>query len=218
MAKIFGSFKNAVRAAFAPLGRWLIRAGVSPDAITVVGTAGVVVGSVVFAARGRLVAATIVITACALLDVLDGAMARASGRSSRYGALLDSTMDRIADGAIFAALAWWLATSGQPVLAAVTLVCLVGGQIVSYVRARAEGLGLECNVGFAERMERLILVGVGGLLSGFGLDWGLPAVLWVLAVLTVATVVQRIMYVRRQETWAAAPVPGEVTMRRDGGL
>jgi CDP-diacylglycerol---glycerol-3-phosphate 3-phosphatidyltransferase len=199
MAKIFGSFKSGARAAFDPPGRALARAGVSPDAITIAGTVGVVIGSVVFGARGHLIAATVVITLCALLDVLDGAMARASGRTTRYGALLDSTMDRVADGAIFGCLAWWLATSGQHVLAAVCLVCLVGGQIVSYVKARAEGLGFTCDVGFAERMERLILIGVGALLTGFGLSWGLGAVLWLLAALTVATAIQRMVYVHRQQ-------------------
>jgi len=203
MAKIFGSFKSGVRSAFDPMGRALTRVGVSPDLITIAGTAGVVAGSVAFAARGQLIAATVVITLCALLDVLDGAMARARGTSSRYGALLDSTMDRVADGAIFGALAWWLATSGQRVLAAVTLVCLVGGQVVSYVKARAESLGFSCDVGVAERMERLILLGVGALLTGFGLSWGLGAVLWLLAVLTIVTAVQRIVHVRRQESLAA---------------
>ncbi len=203
MAKIFGSFKSGVRAAFDPMGRALTRAGVSPDLITIAGTAGVVAGSVAFAARGQLIAATVVITLCALLDVLDGAMARARGTSSRYGALLDSTMDRVADGAIFGALAWWLATSGQRVLAAVTLVCLVGGQVVSYVKARAESLGFSCDVGVAERMERLILIGVGALLTGFGLSWGLGAVIWLLAVLTIVTAVQRIVHVHRQESLAA---------------
>jgi len=203
MAKIFGSFKSGVRSAFDPMGRALTRAGVSPDLITIAGTAGVVAGSVAFAARGQLVAATVVITLCALLDVLDGAMARARGISSRYGALLDSTMDRVADGAIFGALAWWLATSGQRVLAAVTLVCLVGGQVVSYVKARAESLGFSCDVGVAERMERLILIGVGALLTGFGLSWGLGAVIWLLAVLTIVTAVQRIVHVHRQESLAA---------------
>jgi phosphatidylinositol phosphate synthase len=200
MAKIFSSFKSGVRGAFDPMGRALARAGVSPDAVTILGTAGVVAGSVAFAARGRLVAATVVITLCALLDVLDGAMARAEGRHSRYGALLDSVMDRVADGAIFGCLAWWYATSGQRVLAGVTLVCLIGGQIVSYVKARAEGLGFTCDVGIAERMERLIIIGVGGLLTGFGLvKWGLPAALWLLAVLSIVTIVQRIMHVRGQE-------------------
>jgi CDP-diacylglycerol--glycerol-3-phosphate 3-phosphatidyltransferase len=143
--------------------------------------------------------ATIIITLCALLDVLDGAMARARGHSTRFGALLDSTMDRVADGAIFGALAWWLATSGQRVLAVVTIVCLVGGQIVPYVKARAEGLGFTCDVGFAERLERLVIVGVGGLLYGFGVEWGFAVAMWVLAVLTLITVVQRVVHVRAQE-------------------
>ncbi len=74
-------------------------------------------------------------------------------------------------------MTWWFLATGQRVLAVVALVCLVGGQIVSYVKARAEGLGFTCDVGIAERIERLILVGVGGLLTGFGVDWGLPAAL-----------------------------------------
>jgi CDP-diacylglycerol--glycerol-3-phosphate 3-phosphatidyltransferase len=196
MAKIFGAFKTAVRVSFDPLGRALVRAGVSPDAITIIGTLGVVVAAVVFATRGRLLEATIIITLCALLDVLDGAMARARGRASRFGALLDSTMDRVADGAIFGALAWWMGTTGQRMLAAVTIVCLVGGQIVSYVKARAEGLGFTCDVGFAERLERLTIVGVGGLLYGFGVKWGLGLAMWVLAILTLLTVVQRLLHVR----------------------
>jgi CDP-diacylglycerol---glycerol-3-phosphate 3-phosphatidyltransferase len=199
MAKIFGAFKTGARVAFDPLGRALVRAGVSPDAITIIGTLGVVAASVAFAARGQLLVATIVVTLCALLDVLDGAMARARGHSTRFGALLDSTMDRVADGAIFGALAWWLATSGQRGLAVVTIVCLVGGQVVSYVKARAEGLGFTCDVGFAERLERLTIVGVGGLLHGFGVEWGFTVAIWVLSVLTVTTVVQRVLHVRAQE-------------------
>jgi len=207
MAKIFGTFKSGVRAAFDPMGRALVRIGVSPDAVTILGTAGVVVGSVVFAARGQLVAATIVITLCCLLDVLDGAMARARGRSTRFGALLDSAMDRVADGAIFGALVWWQATTGQRGIAVVTLVCLIGGQIVSYVKARAEGLGFTANVGIAERMERLILVGIGGLSTGFGIRWFLDGVLWLLAILTVVTVVQRLLHVRSQENREKASRP-----------
>jgi CDP-diacylglycerol--glycerol-3-phosphate 3-phosphatidyltransferase len=200
MAKIFGTFKSGVRAAFDPMGRALVRIGVSPDAVTLLGTAGVVAGSVAFAARGQLVAATIVITLCCLLDVLDGAMARARGATTRFGALLDSAMDRVADGAIFGALVWWQATTGQQGIAVVTLVCLVGGQIVSYVKARAEGLGFTANVGIAERMERLILVGIGGLSTAFGVRWFLDGILWLLAILTMVTVVQRLMHVRSQET------------------
>jgi CDP-diacylglycerol--glycerol-3-phosphate 3-phosphatidyltransferase len=209
MAKIFGSFKSGARVAFDPMGRALTRVGVSPDAVTVAGTVGVIAGSVIFAARGQLIAATIVITLCALVDVLDGAMARARGYGTKYGALLDSSMDRVADGAIFGSLAWWLATTGQKTLAAVALVCLAGGQIVSYVKARAEGLGFTCDVGVAERMERLILVGVGALLTGFGLSWGLGAVLWLLAVLTLVTIVQRLLHVRGQS--GAVTIPKETS-------
>lgn len=199
MAKILDSFKSGVRAAFDPMGRALTRAGISPDVITLTGTAGVVAASLIFTTHGQLVIATVIITLCALLDVLDGAMARARGSSTRYGALLDSTMDRVADGALFGCLAWWLARSGQWLLFGVCLVCLVGGQVVSYVKARAEGLGFTCNVGIAERLERLVTIGVGGLLYGFGVSWGLAAALWVLVVATVVTVVQRIVHVRRQE-------------------
>jgi CDP-diacylglycerol--glycerol-3-phosphate 3-phosphatidyltransferase len=208
MAKIFGAFKSGARTAFDPMGRALVRGGISADAITLLGTAGVVAGSLAFAAHGKLIAATVVITLCALLDVLDGAMARARGTSSRFGALLDSVMDRVADGAVFGCLAWWLATTGQRLLAALTLVCLVGGQVVSYVKARAEGLGFTCNVGIAERMERLILLGIGALLTGFGVAWGLPAAIWLLTALTLVTVVQRIVHVRRQDVREAAAERG----------
>jgi CDP-diacylglycerol--glycerol-3-phosphate 3-phosphatidyltransferase len=112
--------------------------------------------------------------------------------------MLDSVMDRIADGAIFAGLVWWFMTSDQRLLGAVTLICLVGGQVVSYIRARAEGLGFTCDVGIAERMERLILVGIGALLTGFGVSWGLGAAMWLLVPLTFITAIQRILHVRRQ--------------------
>jgi CDP-diacylglycerol---glycerol-3-phosphate 3-phosphatidyltransferase len=203
MAKIFGSFKSRVRSAFDPLGRALIHAGISPNVVTLAGTLGVIAGAVLFAARGRLVEGTVVVTLSALLDVLDGAMARAQGRTTRYGALFDSTMDRVADGILFGAVAWWLAGTGQRLLAAVCLVCLVGGQVVSYVKARAEGLGFTCDVGIAERMERLIILGVGGLLTGFSVAWGLPAALWLLAILSVVTATQRLLSVMRQERTAA---------------
>jgi CDP-diacylglycerol--glycerol-3-phosphate 3-phosphatidyltransferase len=204
MAKILGAFKSGVRAGFDPLGRALVRAGVSPDVVTMIGTVGVVAASIGLVAHGRFIAATVVITVCCLLDVLDGSMARARGRTSRFGALLDSTMDRIADGALFASLVWWAAATGERVLTVVALISLIGGQLVSYVKARAEGLGFSCDVGIAERMERLIIVGVGGLLTGAGVSWGLPAALWLLAVLTVITVGQRLEHVRRQAQAAAS--------------
>jgi CDP-diacylglycerol--glycerol-3-phosphate 3-phosphatidyltransferase len=198
MAKIFSVVTKAGLArVLDPVARALLRAGVSPDAVTLIGTAGVIAASVGLAARGHLLIATFVITACALTDLVDGAMARARGRSSRFGALLDSTMDRVADGAVFGGLAYWLAVTGQRASLVATLICLVTGQIVSYVKARAEGLGLEANVGIAERFERLVIAGLGGIGWGIGIPYALEIALWLLAVLSTVTVVQRIWHVRR---------------------
>jgi CDP-diacylglycerol---glycerol-3-phosphate 3-phosphatidyltransferase len=181
-----------------PIGAALARAGVSPDVVTVVGTIGVVVGSLVFVARGELLIGMLVVTVSVLTDMLDGAIARASGRTSRWGAFLDSTMDRIADGAAFGSLAFWLATEGRKSEAAAALFCLVAGVIVSYAKARAEGLGLRCDVGIAERSERLIIAGFGALLEVFGVPHGLEVVLWLLTVLAVITIGQRMHVVWKQ--------------------
>jgi CDP-diacylglycerol--glycerol-3-phosphate 3-phosphatidyltransferase len=181
-----------------PVGRRLARAGVSPDAITVAGMVGVVASSVLFTARGHLLLALIGITLSALTDMLDGAVARALGRASRWGAFLDSTLDRVADAAIFGCLAYWLLREDRPGAGAAALVCLAAGALVSYAKARAEGLGLTCNVGIAERGERLALVGVGGFLEILDVPYAIDVVLWVLAGLTVVTIGQRMWTVRVQ--------------------
>jgi CDP-diacylglycerol--glycerol-3-phosphate 3-phosphatidyltransferase len=198
MAKILSDTRAGLARVVDPVARALLRAGISPDVITVAGALGVIVAAAGFAARGHLLVATLIATVAALTDLLDGAMARARGTVSRYGAFLDSTMDRVADGAIFAGLAYWLATTGQHVAAVAALLCLVTSQLVSYVRARAEGLGLTANVGLMERPERLLLIGVGGLLAGFHVPHGMHVVLWILAVLSGVTVVQRMIHVYRQ--------------------
>src|SRR5690348_4374360 len=207
MAKIFSVVTKAgFLRVVDPLARWLLRRGVSPDAVTVFGTVGVVAAAVTLATRGYLLTATFVITAFALTDVLDGAMARARGTASRFGALLDSTMDRVADGAVFGALAYWLAVTTEhdnlvhtrSALAA-TLICLVAGQVVSYVKARAEGLGLSANVGIAERFERLVILGLGGIGHGLHVPYALDVALWLLAVLSVVTVGQRMRHAYRQD-------------------
>ncbi|GIF13213.1 phosphatidylinositol phosphate synthase [Actinoplanes teichomyceticus] len=185
-----------------PAARFLLRIGVSPDAVTIAGTVGVLIGSYL-GAQGQLFWGTVIVTACALTDVLDGTMARLRGGSSRFGALLDSSMDRIADGAVFGAVVYYLASVGNPyggVVAA--LISLVAGQVVSYVKARAQSLGLNADVGLAERLERLLIVGIGGLLGAAGQRWGLPAALWVLSVLSVITVCQRLIHARRTEPGA----------------
>ncbi len=198
MAKIFSVVTKAgLSRILDPVARALLHAGVSPDAVTLAGTAGVIAAAVGLATRGYLLVATFVITACALTDLIDGAMARARGTTSRFGALLDSTMDRVADGAVFGALAYWLAVTGQRASLVATLICLVTGQIVSYVKARAEGLGLSADVGIAERFERLVIIGLGGIGHGIGVPYALEAALWLLATLSVVTVGQRIWHVRR---------------------
>jgi CDP-diacylglycerol--glycerol-3-phosphate 3-phosphatidyltransferase len=187
-----------------PIGRGLARTGATPNTITVVGSLGVVAGALVFYPRGELFWGTIVITFFVLFDMLDGAVATVTGQRSRWGAFLDSTMDRVADAAIFSGLILWLAGGGHDLpLAGVALFCLVAGALVSYTKARAEGLGLRCDVGLAERTERLLVVLVAAWLAGLGVPYALPAGLWLLAAASVFTVVQRIAAVRAEAVRAA---------------
>jgi CDP-diacylglycerol---glycerol-3-phosphate 3-phosphatidyltransferase len=205
MAKIF----NAPARAFAsygvkPIARFLLRVGVTPNAVTVAGTVGVLIGSYA-GALGHLLLGTLIVTASALTDALDGTMARMRGESTKFGALLDSSMDRIADAAVFGAVVFYMANQGNPYGGMVAaIICLGAGQIVSYVKARAQSLGLDADVGIAERLERLIIVGIGGLLGAAGLDWGLPTALWVLSVLSVVTIFQRLVHAARSERVAAS--------------
>jgi phosphatidylinositol phosphate synthase len=209
MAKIFNVSARAVVAhVFDPIARWLLRARVSPDVVTVIGTLGVLFGSGYFAVTGDYLGGTIIVTLSAFTDLIDGAMARMRGRGGKFGAFLDSTCDRVADGALFGAVAYWLAVHGRHWGAAAALVCLVAGQVVSYAKARAESLGFNANTGLIERAERLIGIGIGGLLSAFGLKYGLDVVLGILAVLSIVTVGQRVAAVYRQDAAmlaAAAP-------------
>jgi len=200
MAKILSvSVKAGTARLLDPLSRALLRIGVTPNMVTVLGTVGVGIGAIVFAPRGgiNLVWAVVIVTLSALTDVLDGVMARTRGTVSRFGALLDSTMDRVADGMVFGALAFLYRDETPSLIAA--LLCLVSGQVVSYVKARADSLGLDASKGLVERAERLILTGIGGLLTGFGVGWGLPAALWLLAAGSVFTVGQRMWQARASE-------------------
>jgi CDP-diacylglycerol---glycerol-3-phosphate 3-phosphatidyltransferase len=200
MAKIFTDAARVTASrVIEPAARGLVRIGVTPDAVTVAGTVGVVATALWFGARGQFVVAAVLVAAFALVDTLDGTMARVRGYSTRFGALLDSAMDRIGDGAVFGAIAFWYATTGEPATFAAALVCLVAAQVISYVKARAQSLGLPCDVGLVERAERLLLVGAGGLATGLGVGWALPAALWLLAALSLFTVVQRILHVRAQD-------------------
>ena len=180
-----------------PIGRWLVGRGVSPDAVTVAGTVGTAAAAIAFIPVGRLFLGALLTTVFVLFDMIDGAMARARGHSTPFGAVLDSTCDRLADGALFAAITWWCLASGQQALGVAALVSLVAGQVISYVKARAEGGGLDADGGLVERPERLIasLVGVG--FEGLGIPFSLATGLWLLAAASVWTVGQRIAAVHR---------------------
>ena len=186
--------------AIAPLGRSLARAGVSPDMVTVAGTVGATVSALVFYPRGVFFVGTLFVWGFVMFDMVDGAVARAGGSSSRFGAVLDSSCDRIADAAVFGTLAWWFARHDQPALLAASLLCLVLGSLTSYIKARAEGAGFSCNVGIAERSERLIIVLVGTGLTGwpFRLPYVQAIALWVLVVASTITVIQRFATVWQQ--------------------
>jgi len=193
-----------------PLARRLLALGVTPDAVTVAGTVGSVASAVWFLPRDQLFVGTLLIWFFVMFDLVDGAMARARGHSTPFGAVLDSACDRAADGTLFAALAWWCLGVGQNrLLGVAALVCLVSGQLVSYVKARAEGLGLSADGGLVERAERLILALVGTGLHGLGVPYALDVALWLLAVGSLWTVGQRILSVYRsaQALPPAPPVP-----------
>lgn len=187
-------------ALFSPLARWLLRMGISPDAVTIVGTAGVVVGALVFYPLGQLWWGTLFITAFIFSDVIDGIMARMQERGGRWGNFLDSTLDRVADGALFAGVAIWFFTGGADTpIAIAAVVCLVLGMVVSYARAKAEALGYHANVGVAERAERLVSVLVVTGFTGLGLPTViLFGTLCLLGMASFVTVVQRIAAVHRQ--------------------
>jgi CDP-diacylglycerol--glycerol-3-phosphate 3-phosphatidyltransferase len=199
------SARKAVSGAVDPLAKGLLRIGLSPDAVTVIGTVGTCAAALWFFPREQWVVGTLIITALVISDLLDGTMARILGRSGPWGAFLDSTLDRVADGAIFGGVVLGLAHSGDTLSAAAALLALVGGGVVSYAKARAESIGVECNVGIAERAERIIVLLLAVFLTGLGVPYVLPVAVWLLAALTWITVGQRILHVRRQLRTASAP-------------
>ncbi len=210
MLERFRAFWTSI---FQPVITLLLKLGVSPDAVTLVGTLGVSAGALVFFPQGMLFVGVLVITAFVFSDLIDGAMARQSGRTSVFGAFLDSTLDRVGDGAIFAGLAlYYVGPGDNDLLAALTLYCLVMGSVTSYARARAESLGLTAKVGIAERADRLVsilvITGLADLLHRLTGNedwlWAIPVTLAALAIASTVTVVQRILTVRDQANAAAA--------------
>ena len=193
-----------------PVGEVLARTPVTPNMVTVTGTVGVAASTLWGYPTGHLFLGTFVATIFVFLDMLDGVLARLKGTSGPWGAFLDSTMDRVADAATFSGLAAWFVLGGDNrLLAGVSLFCLVAGALVSYVKARAEGLGVKANVGIAERPERMVVTYVAVGLSGLGVPYILQIGLWGLAAASVITLGQRMYVVRRgmMALTAQAPAP-----------
>jgi CDP-diacylglycerol---glycerol-3-phosphate 3-phosphatidyltransferase len=200
--------RPAVARFWAPVVARLARAGVTPDMVTITGTVGAVASAVFLIGTGHLFWGAFAVTVFVLLDMLDGALARARGGGSVWGAVLDSTGDRAADAAIFGALVWWFAGAGDNrLLVLLALICLVLGVLTSYIKARAEGVGLSCEVGVVERTERLILVLVGTGFTGLGIPYAVHVALWVLLAGSAITVAQRVLAVRSAARGRALPVP-----------
>ncbi len=196
--KIRGAWNKAL----APIGSGLGRIGLTPNAVTLLGVVIQVLVAVKIV-EGRLVAAGVVGFVGAMFDGFDGAVARAQGKTTKFGALLDSTTDRLTETLYLLPLAWLygvapdVAERDRSWVAAVAMAALVFGFLVSYVKARAEGLGFECRVGVAERAERMIL-----LILGLLLDL-VPVALTILAAASAVTFLQRLLYVRKQSNSVA---------------
>ena len=201
-ALIPGPIRRAFEALLSPVVRGLIAFGVGPSTITTVGTLAVVGSGLAFATHAPQVGGLLLLVS-GILDMLDGGVARGSGGSTKFGAFYDSTLDRIGDGALFGGILLSFISGGVPeqwvMLAATTvLVALSAALVVSYARARAEGLGFECSVGVAQRAERILGLGVPTLFFGAGPDgFLLLGVVAILALTSVVTVIQRIVHVYR---------------------
>lgn len=191
---------------WAPLGNLFIRVGITPDQVTIVGTIGVSAGALWFFPRGEFFVGVMVVTAFVFSDLIDGYMARKLGTSSKWGAFLDSTLDRVGDAAVFGGIMLYYTTSdaqadlGSPRLYLyLSLACLVLGNLTSYARARAESLGMTAKGGIAERSDRLVAIlvmtGFAGLLD---LPFLREITLWALALASLITVFQRMAIVHRQ--------------------
>ncbi len=210
--------RSGVTKVLGPLARLLLRIGVTPDMVTITGTLGVVVAALWLFPTGHLVAGTWTIAVIVFTDALDGIMARESGRAGPWGAFLDSTLDRIADAAIFAGLLLFFLDQDDRAGVVVALACLALGAVVPYARARAEGLGMTAAVGIAERADRIALALVATLVVGYGAPRVVLVVaLGVLAVAAAVTIVQRMAHVHGQVRAGAGSLPGAPTSGSEAG-
>ena len=189
------SLRDPVAKIIAPLVKSLIKLGISANTISTIGGLGNVICALYFFPKGEFIAGVILVAAFVLFDLFDGAVARASNKGvSKWGALLDSTLDRLSDAAIFiGALFYFIDKSDR--LVPVIIIATCASFMVSYIKARAESLGIECNGGLAERSERLIIALTAYGLHGLGLDYAMAIGIWVLAIISIFTMAQRMMIV-----------------------
>jgi CDP-diacylglycerol--glycerol-3-phosphate 3-phosphatidyltransferase len=198
MKRLWTAIKAGYVRLLEPLAAFLVRHDVHPNLITTLGTVCSIIGGCIYGS-GHIRTGGWFLGVTALFDVLDGTVARRTGRTSAFGAFYDSTLDRIADGAVMSGLAFFYATSkqhGNVPMIAVCLVGLLGGFLVSYTRARAEALGVDAKVGFMQRPERVVLLSAPQAFFGLALDgWVLAAIIVSLTVTSWATAIQRIVAV-----------------------
>ena len=189
-------FKPAVTSFITPVAKFALRIGITPNAVSWVGAIGVTVSALYFYPRGDFFLGTAVISLFALSDLFDGTMARIShAGASRWGGFLDSTIDRITDSAVLIGLLIFLIDSDDQ-LSIIVIIASVTGILVPYIRAKAEMFGIACSGGIAERTERLVIALSAIALDGLGLSYALTLGMWLLAILGIITVAQRLMIIR----------------------
>jgi CDP-diacylglycerol---glycerol-3-phosphate 3-phosphatidyltransferase len=214
---MLNGLRPGIQRVLTPVGNALARTPITPNAVTITGTVGVVAGALVLFPAGEMFPGALTCTIFVLLDMLDGVLARIKGTSGTWGAFLDSTLDRVADAGIFSGLTWWFLRGGHaPMLGALSLFCLVSGLLVSYAKARAEGLGLHCDVGLIERPERMLISLIAVGVSGLGVPYILPVGLWALAAGSAYTLWQRVYCVYNVAKGGAAAGGAEVGGAGDG--
>ena len=189
------SLRDPVAKIISPIVRLLVKMGVSANTISTIGGLGSIASALYFFPKGDFFIGVIFVTLFVLSDLFDGAVARASNKGeSKWGALLDSTLDRFSDAAIFIGALLFYIESSDPLIV-VILVAVSASFMVSYIKARAESLSIACNGGVAERSERLIIVLVAYGFHGLGVDYVMAIGLWTVALLSLFTVYQRMMIV-----------------------
>ena len=197
LSMISSVLKPAVTRLINPVARVLLRCGLTPNSVTVLGASGLVLSAAYFYTSERFFIGTLVISFFSLSDLFDGAMARISQKgASSWGGFLDSTIDRITDSAILISVLIALINNSDP-LSYVVIATLASGSLIPYIRAKAESLNIECKVGIAERTERLIISLTAIGLHGLGVPYALSVGFWLLAILGVVTVGQRMIVVRK---------------------